>query len=124
MKRARIVLFAGAGLAVVFTVQDLVLGFHGSPNWPGNAAQIIATLLLAAVVEDRLFDRTALDRSSRVVGIFLFSWAWAALLMCADAGGRGKALPQVGAAIVDGAILGLGGLVLASAIASMLDDEG
>jgi hypothetical protein len=40
--------------------------------------------------------------------------------LCADAGGQGDALPRLGAAVVDGAILGLSALVVWSAVLALV----
>jgi hypothetical protein len=62
-------------------------------------------------------ERPLASKPSRSVVL----WALLALLLCTHAGGQGHALSPLPAALVDGCILGLSGLVVASALMSMMD---
>jgi hypothetical protein len=61
----RVVLGVGLVAALLYAVENYFSDFHGDRGWPGSAAQIIATLLLAVVVEDRVLDRRNLREAAR-----------------------------------------------------------
>jgi len=119
----RVVLIVGLVAAVLYAMETYFSDFTGDRGWPGSAAQIIATLLLAVVVEDRVLDRRNLRGATPLKGVAgtLFIWALLALVLCTHAGSQGHALSPLPAALVDGCILGLSGLVVMSALVSMMD---
>lgn len=99
--------------------------FDAVSGWSGDAAQVLATLMLALVLGQSGFVSHASGRGriARWSAIGLCYWLFLALAVAADRAAEGEALSTLGGAFVDGAILAAGAFVLFSAIPSLWEPE-